>query len=282
MVFKRYDIVVIGNCTEDRLPTNNGVVSRLGGSPSYISSLLSTLGVKYGVYSKVWSEFPFLRELSFKPLPNSPEIKPLVCRLLNETTGKNHVFLTSSEKIQPEDIDFSSKISIISGVMREVPPETIEKVCERSDVTIVDTQMMMRGLDSEGNVFLKKLSETEYSNVIHLFDYLKVSEAEFRFLDINPLNKTKILLTLGPKGCKIIANNREKHILTMPLKEIESNGSGDMFLAGFAYGLLNGCDEETAAKIGNYCGGLAVRAVGVPKLSKKEIEIIKEMAKNVI
>jgi sugar/nucleoside kinase (ribokinase family) len=279
MTFKKYDIVVIGNCTEDRLPTNNGVVSRLGGSPSYIFSLLNALDVNCSVYSKLWPEFPFFNELPFKPLPNKSETKPLVCKLLNETTGKNHVFLTSSEKIQPEDIDFTSKISIISGVMEEVPPETIEKVRERSDITIVDTQMMMRGLDLDGNVFLKEFNKTEYFNVIHLFDYLKVSETEFKFLGIGVGDRPKILLTLGPKGCKIITKTQEKLIPTTPLEEIESNGSGDMFLAGFAYALLNGCDEETAVKIGNYCGGLAVRAVGIPKLSEKEIKTIKEMVK---
>lgn len=273
MELKNYDIVLIGNYTEDDFLMNGEKKVRLGGPPSYMSSFLSAIGANYGVYSKVWPEFPFKGSLPFRPLPYRKKSKPLVCRL-GETTGKTHIFRTSSEKILPKHIDFRSKISIISGVMGEVPLRTIKKVCKHSDITIGDTQMMLRRLDREGNVFLEYLSKTKYKKVIKSLDYLKVSEDEWRFLDVNLGDKPTILLTQGSKGSRIIKGDYEIPVPTTPLDETESNGAGDMFLAGFAYGRLMGYDEENAASIGNYCGGLAVESVGIPQITKEDIEDI--------
>lgn len=51
----------------------------------------------------------------------------------------------------------------------------------------------------------------------------------------------------------------------------DPTGAGDLFLGGFAYGILKGYSLEKCAQIANYCGGLAVGSVGVPtKIKMRE------------
>jgi 1D-myo-inositol 3-kinase len=59
---------------------------------------------------------------------------------------------------------------------------------------------------------------------------------------------------------------------TVPVKD--PTGAGDCFLAGFGYALSKGVNVREAARMGNYCGSLAVQHVGVPELSMKHFRRI--------
>ncbi len=84
-----------------------------------------------------------------------------------------------------------------------------------------------------------------------------------------------LLITKGKQGSEIIKDGRVMKIPTKPLKEIDPTGAGDLFVAGFAYGLLEGRNLIECAKFGNYFGGLCVRYKGVPIFDKKDIDIRK-------
>jgi sugar/nucleoside kinase (ribokinase family) len=43
---------------------------------------------------------------------------------------------------------------------------------------------------------------------------------------------------------------------------VDTNGAGDLFAAGFLYGITNGADPEAAAKVGALCAGEVISHLG--------------------
>ena len=80
--------------------------------------------------------------------------------------------------------------------------------------------------------------------------------------------RTRVIVTEGEQGCTLLggADDAPLHVAAFPVREVDSTGAGDCFLAGFAAGLLRGLGEEQALRLGNFCGAQAVSQVGIPVL----------------
>ncbi|TET94362.1 carbohydrate kinase, partial [Candidatus Aerophobetes bacterium] len=95
--------------------------------------------------------------------------------------------------------------------------------------------------------------------------FLRLNRLESQFVKVKEVSrKTIVLLTKGKDGCTIIERGKELEVPTRPLLEKDPTGAGDLFLGGFAYGILRGYSLEKSAQVANYCGGLAVGRVGIP------------------
>ena len=69
------------------------------------------------------------------------------------------------------------------------------------------------------------------------------------------IDDPKLIVHRGEKGCAIISRNGQEFIDPVPISEvINPTGSGDVFNAGFIYGLLQKWDLK---KIGTFAGNLA-------------------------
>jgi sugar/nucleoside kinase (ribokinase family) len=59
---------------------------------------------------------------------------------------------------------------------------------------------------------------------------------------------------------------------------VDQNGAGDMFAAGFLYGLALGCDPVEAAHLGNLCAGEVITHLGArPEANLEELAIEAEL-----
>lgn len=92
------------------------------------------------------------------------------------------------------------------------------------------------------------------------------------FQKIKDLNKAEYILMLRDKGVMYIKDRSVKMIPTINIEKKDDSNSGSAFFAAFAYGIINGIDIETTAKIANIAGGLALTKVGtihtIPELSE--------------
>ena len=69
---------------------------------------------------------------------------------------------------------------------------------------------------------------------------------------------------LGARGALgLEAGGSAVHVTGLPVAHVvDPVGAGDAFCAGFIAGRLDGVDLETALRMGNACGALAVAAAG--------------------
>ena len=71
-----------------------------------------------------------------------------------------------------------------------------------------------------------------------------------------------IVTTQNDQGCTVINPDSILHVNTVKQKPLDTTGAGDSFAAGFLYGLLEGLDFTSTAKIANFIASQVVGYLG--------------------
>jgi 1D-myo-inositol 3-kinase len=268
------DVLAVGHFCHDLLiGRGTSDIETLGGSMAYGPSILGALGIDYRIASKVGEDFKYFSKCA-KPPTVAPGFKTTSFiddhRVDNHRGGERRQIVSAvCESILPQDIDVAAKVAVICGVINEIPVETILAVAERSPIVLCDIQGLIRAVGPGGALQHVPLRETPFHGLMDRFTAVKVSRSEAPFVDLEELRKkTLVLLTEDDKGCTVLDAHDARHFPTQKIQPLDSTGAGDCFLAGFAYGFLNDIGLERSAQFANFCGGLAVRHVGVPELSR--------------
>ncbi len=85
------------------------------------------------------------------------------------------------------------------------------------------------------------------------------------------------VVKVGKDGSLIIRDNEKVEVKGIAADCIDTTGAGDLYAAGFLYGLLNGMDLSSCGKIGSILGGNAVEVVGAKIPDNRWVEIIKKI-----
>lgn len=91
--------------------------------------------------------------------------------------------------------------------------------------------------------------------------FTNISDPRLCLLEMGKICKTSIL-KLGKEGSMIFENEKIYYINPFKTKAIDTTGAGDLFAAGFFFGLLNGYKLEKCGTIGALLGKNAVEVVG--------------------
>ncbi len=273
MTSRPNEILVVGNYCHDTIITKDGSMFQgLGGSPAYISAILSALGVQYEVIAKVGEDFRYMEQTPKKPRVASGTA---TTAFLDDWRKGERIETLQAQgtPIFAEDINTSAEIAICCGVMDEIKPETITAMRKNSKKLLCDMQGLIRMAGDTGKVTYMPLEVTKHFSILNQIDYLKASAVEAKLLNISAIRqKTNLIVTEGPQGCTVYTRDGSFTVPGLPVKEKDSTGAGDSFLAGFAYGLLKGFDLKKAAKFANFCGAVAVTQLGVPEISPDTFE----------
>jgi sugar/nucleoside kinase (ribokinase family) len=69
-------------------------------------------------------------------------------------------------------------------------------------------------------------------------------------------------VTVGPSGAYILKGDRTVHAPAAPMRRVDATGAGDLFAAGFLYGLTRGRNLLTCGTMGCVCAGEVISHVG--------------------
>ena len=86
------------------------------------------------------------------------------------------------------------------------------------------------------------------------------------------------IVKIGPKGSLVKHNGIAYKVTTHKVKSIDTTGAGDLFAAGFIYGLLNYYSPEKCGKIGSILGSTVVQKYGA-RIDNDSWDIIKNSIK---
>ena len=81
--------------------------------------------------------------------------------------------------------------------------------------------------------------------------------------------------TVAERGAYICFEGSKQLIPTEERKLIDSTGAGDLFAAGFLYGLCNRKDKATCGRMGNIAAGEIITHIG-PRPERNLLELFKE------
>ena len=72
----------------------------------------------------------------------------------------------------------------------------------------------------------------------------------------------KVVVTLGPKGAKVITGDKHVDVEVSAVKAIDTNGAGDMFAGAFMYGLTQGMSDRDAGMLASESAARIVATFG--------------------
>lgn len=270
-----HDILAVGHYSHDELISPAGEVShRLGGPPAYISSVLHALDADYSVVAKVGRDFRYWGVVHREPIV-APRAPTTSCSNDYSRGERRQTIPSVCDPIDPGDIRSGAKVCLACGMVGEIPPDTVRRLRGVSQILIGDLQGFVRIVREDQTVSIARLADTMYADCVDRFDFLKASREELGEAELESLRKhTTVIVTRGESGCTIYERESETSIPGFPVPVRDPTGAGDCFLAGFGYALSRGVNAREAARIGNYCGSLAVQHVGVPGLRKEHFRQI--------
>jgi sugar/nucleoside kinase (ribokinase family) len=77
-----------------------------------------------------------------------------------------------------------------------------------------------------------------------------------------------VVLTLGPRGCEVIAAGRTRRVAAFSTVEVDPTGAGDVFAAAFLLGLSRGLPPVEAARLGAAAASVIVEGCGGTTLGR--------------
>jgi sugar/nucleoside kinase (ribokinase family) len=83
-----------------------------------------------------------------------------------------------------------------------------------------------------------------------------------------------VVIKLGAEGSFCVCKEGMVRVGVRPSKPIDTTGAGDLFAAGFIYGLIEGLSAETCGKIGAILAGRVIELIGA-KIDEPQWEILR-------
>ena len=272
-------------------------VEMSGGSVANSIAGVANLGGTCGYIGKV-ADDEFGERFTHDLRSLGVELDLAVAAAHEGATGRCHVFISddaqrtmatylgASNQLRVDDINEGlisrSEITYVEGYLFDLPPakEAVRKVVNLaheheslvalslSDMFCVDRHRrdFLELVTSDVDVLLA--NETEITS---LFQARHLGAA---FEAINELGLLAVV-TRGPHGADVVLPSG---VVSVPAREVETvvdqNGAGDMFAAGFLYGLALGADPVEAAELGSLCAGEIIKHLGArPEVDLEELAI---------
>lgn len=187
-----------------------------------------------------------------------------------ERTFATH--LGASIELSADEIDYStvekSSILHLEGYLFE--PDNLREVCYRA-MKVAKNNGVLISVDLSDpalvgrikNIFIdvaEKYADIIFANVEEALSF--TGSTSERALDIIADYSGIAVIKLGAMGSLIKSEGKTVKIDAVKTCVVNTNGAGDMYAAGFLYGIITGKTIEEAGKIASYAASLAVASTG--------------------
>ncbi|MCL1864980.1 MAG: adenosine kinase [Spirochaetes bacterium] len=183
-----------------------------------------------------------------------------------ERTFATH--LGAATLLYADDIDLSiildSSILHLEGYLFE--PDNLREVCYRAmkkakdkgvliSIDLSDPALVLRIKDIFSDV-VENFADIVFANEEEALAFTGFKEREA--LDMLSKHSLIAVVKLGPKGSLIKSDGKVIKIDVVKADVVNTNGAGDMYAAGFLYGITSNRNIELSGKMASYAASLAV------------------------
>jgi sugar/nucleoside kinase (ribokinase family) len=195
-----------------------------------------------------------------------------------------NTFLGAAQDLHPADVDpaqiASAAITYLEGYLWDPPhakdafrkaAKVAHEAGRQVALTLSDAFCVDRyraefvELIKSGTVDLVFANERELHSLYETADFstaLKAMRADARLA----------VVTRSEKGCVVVTKDETVTVPAAPIaKMVDATGAGDLFAAGFLFGLARGRDHKTAAQLGALAASEVIQHIGArPEVSLKD------------
>jgi sugar/nucleoside kinase (ribokinase family) len=262
-----------------------------GGSAANTAVGVAQLGGRVGYLGKVAADELgeiFLHDISAAGvvLGHTAPVEPSVDPADDRATGRCLVYVTEDGErtmathlgvaatMGPEDLDEElvarAQVVYLEGYLWDLGPA---KAAMRRAMQVAHDSDSLVAL-TLSDPFCVQRHQREFLELLHGdVDVLFANEDETTLLFGTPtfdealgaVEETGILaaLTRGAAGSVVVAASGPVHIPAEPVEHVaDTTGAGDLFAAGFLYGLTHGMDPESCARLGGLCAAEIISHIG--------------------
>jgi len=189
-------------------------------------------------------------------------------------------YLGAATGLRPDDLDddaiASARITYLEGYLWD-PPEAIDALRRAMDVAHTAGRRVAFSLSDP---FCVERHRDEFLGLVDDdVDVLFANEGEAMSLtgagSLDEAVKALagrcelVAITRGPEGSVVVGGDAVIEVPAMPVDEVvDTTGAGDLYAAGFLYGLTHGADAETCASLGGVAAAEVISHVGArPQVS---------------
>src|SRR3954463_7077243 len=225
--------------------------------------------------------------VAFDTPPASDGPSTARCYVLVTPDGERtmNTYLGAAQDLHPNDVDpdvvEGAAITYLEGYLWDPPhaKEAFRKAAKLAHgagrhvaLTLSDAFCVSRyraeflDLIKTGTVDLVFANESELKSLYETADFdtaVKALRGDARLAAV----------TRSEKGCVVVGKDGVIEVPAAPIKEfVDATGAGDLFAAGFLFGLARGRDHKTAAQLGGLAAAEVIQHIGArPEVSLKEL-----------
>lgn len=272
-------LAILSHCTIDEISQNGQVVETPGGPAVYCGITAKNMKFDVDLHTKIGPDFKFRHDLENNGLflpQNSSSNNPTTRFLLKILGVERELYL----KAKCDQIEFNNSDAdgfIVSPVSDEISEETLDKIKEDSNFSMLDPQGFLRRVDNNGKIYLEKT----------LLDISKITAIKTdpdEAFYLTGLREKDAMIALQKKGVKhVLYTNRQN--ITMLVKDRlynlhipdmaigDTTGVGDIFCAAFACSYVKEKDSLWAVcfAVGAAQAALETKATGISKIPNSGI-----------
>ncbi|MHA2091245.1 MAG: PfkB family carbohydrate kinase [Candidatus Kariarchaeaceae archaeon] len=155
---------------------------------------------------------------------------------------------------------------IISPIAGEISKPGMLEAAQKGNHSFLDMQGMIRSIGENGSISIN-LDEKDLKWALTNFSVVKLSESEFTLDNFSNPYQSQLIITKSGHGFDVLSKSNRSQIHTEPVHDVvDSTGSGDIFLAGFAYYFHKGLPIDSSIKFGDNFARKNLMRSGIPPI----------------
>jgi sugar/nucleoside kinase (ribokinase family) len=196
-----------------------------------------------------------------------------------------NTYLGAAQELMPADIDAAqvaaSSIIYLEGYLWD-PKSAKEAFVKASTIahdagrqvalTLSDSFCVDRYRDEFLDLMRKGTVDLVFANEAELHSLYQTSDFDTALKQFR--NDTKLgVVTRSEKGCVVASKDGVVAVPAFPIeKMVDTTGAGDLFAAGFLFGLVRGASHEDAGRLGALAAAEVIQHIGArPQTSLKDL-----------
>jgi sugar/nucleoside kinase (ribokinase family) len=196
-----------------------------------------------------------------------------------------NTFLGAAQELSPEDIDpaqiAASSILYLEGYLWDpknakdafVKASTIAHDAGRQvALTLSDAFCVDRYRDEFFDLMRKGTVDLVFANEAELRSLYQTADFDAALAQLRSDARLAVI-TRSEKGCVVASGDGVTEVAAFPVdKIVDTTGAGDLFAAGFLFGLVRGVGHENAGRLGALAAAEVIGHIGArPQVSLKEL-----------
>jgi len=196
-----------------------------------------------------------------------------------------NTYLGAAQDLTPADIDpaqiEASRIVYLEGYLWDpksakeafVKAATIAHGAGRQvALTLSDSFCVDRYRDEFLELMRKGTVDLIFANESELHSLYQTADFDTALQQLSADTKLAVV-TRSEKGCVVVSNDGVVAVPAFPIKElVDTTGAGDLFAAGFLFGLVRNAGYENAGRLGALAAAEVIQHIGArPLVSLKEL-----------